>query len=453
MSMKRAVSLFTGGAIGDTGFRAAGYSYTTMCEIDTDRAQLAKLNFPDTAVIARNIWECKSEFIEVTRKALGPSENPFLVVCTAPCQGMSKSGQGTLLRRIREGKRPKLDPRNRLILPALEIISALKPQFVVFENVCEMRNTVIEVENGEAGLILDVIRKALGRPYSGEAYDVEFADYGIPERRKRLITIYTRDENAAAAYEQGVSLLPAPTHSAKPKPGLGHWITAKDVLSQFPQLDARGEDTASDETIPFHRVAVMDPKKYNWIKYAPPGASAFDNQCINPSCMYQLNRAHGAERNHEGINQAKKDTPLYCEKCGSLLPRPYTVGVDGKKRIMSGYTSAYKRMEPDLPVPALTRNLFYVSSDNKVHPFQNRVLSLAEAFVIHTIADYHYSWGPFRSRQGRISDAAPDTLIADVIGESVPPRFFELLGRHLLNLGESRTGLMRSSRIAQSKLS
>lgn len=93
---------------------------------------------------------------------------------------------------------------------------------------------------------------------------------------------------------------------------------------------------------------------------------------------------------------------------------------------MKGYTSAYKRMAADLPAPALTRNLSYACSDQKLHPTQNRVLSLAEAFKVHTLSDYDYSW----TYPGGVS--AKDGVIRLALGESIPPRFIEKLGCHLI---------------------
>ena len=108
---------------------------------------------------------------------------------------------------------------------------------------------------------------------------------------------------------------------------------------------------------------------------------------------------------------------------------------------MSGYTSAYKRMEASLPAPALTRNLSYPCSDQKLHPSQNRVLSLAEAMRIHTLDRYDFAWGPIESGSRKKSvGTAPDSLVRLVIGESVPPRFFELLGRHILTFPASPEG-------------
>lgn len=432
------VSLFSGSGIGDLGFRAAGVSFVSMCELEHDRSALCSLNFPEAQHYAEDIWTAESRIVRETRASLrGRADSVFLLTCTAPCQGMSKNGQGTLLRNIRAGKRPQLDPRNRLILPALDVVRALTPEWVVFENVTEMRNTWIEDADGAPRPILNIIASTLGDDYIGEAYDVEFADYGVPQRRQRLITIYTRNQTARRRFENGVPLIPLPTHSRNGASGLLSWVSVSEATRDFAPLDS-GSATRATSNMPFHRVPVLDPKKYEWIRNTPPGQSAFDNQCVNASCRFQGNALHGASKGRDGVNRAHKSTPLFCERCGSLLPRPYTVLSNGKKRIMSGYTSAYRRMAADQPATTLTRNMSYPCSDKKIHPTQNRVLSLAEAMRLQSLDAYGYKWGPIEVHSGRKAEVrllAPDNLIRLVIGESVPPRFLEMLGQHLIALG------------------
>ena len=123
----------------------------------------------------------------------------------------------------------------------------------------------------------------------------------------------------------------------------------------MPELKAeKGKNI--DSCNPLHKVPLLDDKKIWWLSNTPEGATAFNNQCVNPECLYNGNTLHGAKHNKEGINRANSDTPLYCEKCGSLLPRPYVEGKDGQKRIMKGFTSAYKRMSWDEPASTLTQN-------------------------------------------------------------------------------------------------
>ena len=84
-------------------------------------------------------------------------------------------------------------------------------------------------------------------------------------------------------------------------------------------------------------------------------------------------------------------------------------------------------MKGDQPARALTRNFPFEASDNKIHPTQNRVLSVYEALVIQTIADYEYRWE---------IDSKPVTrsLIAQAIGESVPPRLIDKVTKKLVDI-------------------
>ncbi|MDY7003853.1 MAG: DNA cytosine methyltransferase [Cyanobacteriota bacterium] len=431
---KLALSLFTGSGIGDKGFEAAGVQFLLHNELIAERASLIKTNFPNSTVIDGDILDREAEIINTVHKIIGNQEL-FAIVATPPCQGMSQNGLGTLLSNIRKGLRPKLDPRNRLILPALRIAVSLKPKWVIFENVSRMSNTVIEDENGKLTPILELIPKYLGSEYIGEAKIVEFADYGIPQRRKRLITVYSKLQIAQDFLQSGGSLIPPETHHKLGKNLLPKWITVKDAIGDFPFLDAQTSKTGKHPNLPLHYVPILTPEKYQWISHTPEGESAFNNQCINPKCGFKNNPTHRASRDSSGINRANNNTPLYCIKCGHLLPRPFTQTKDGKLRIMRGFTSAYKRMSWDVPAPTLTKNLSFPCSDHNIHPTQNRVLSLAEACKLHTISDFNYQWGPLTWKNKEIKQAS-DSLIRESIGESIPPKFMYLLGQHLINITE-----------------
>ena len=177
-----------------------------------------------------------------------------------------------------------------------------------------------------------------------------------------------------------------------------------------------------------HKVPVLDEKKLWWLDNTPEGSTAFNNQCVNPQCRFQGNILHGAKHNKEGINKFNANTPLYCEECGQLLPRPYVKEKGtGEKRIMKGFTSAYKRMSWDEPASTLTQNFQYACSDNKVHPSQTRVLSLWEGIVIQTISQYPYS---FEMNGKQVKDG----LIRDTIGESVPPKVIDQVCKKILRI-------------------
>lgn len=204
------------------------------------------------------------------------------------------------------------------------------------------------------------------------------------------------------------------------------WISVDDAIRHLDPLDAKSK-AASQGFNEFHKVPVLDEDKYFWVSHTPEGAGAFDNQCVNPQCLFKDNPTHSTSKGKEGINRSSKETPIRCLNCDELLPRPW-VKENGHHRLMSGFTSAYKRMRGDQPASALTRNLSYACSDQKLHPRQNRVLSLWEAFIIHTIAAYDYEW---KSHDGK---KVSDKTIREVIGESIPPKGLEIIATHLINL-------------------
>ncbi len=437
------ISLFASGGIGDLALRAAGGEVLVANELLEDRAQTLQRNFPETYVIQGDVRKLEQEIVNETKKRLNGNALDVLFA-TPPCQGMSKNGRGKLLQGIRLGVKPKLDERNTLIINAVNIIKALQPRLVVFENVPEMENTIIEDGNGSLINIMDLVRREL-KGYRGTHEVVEFADYGVPQRRQRLITVFSREPEIVSLIENGKAL-PARTHAKHESMFAKKWVSVDEALKGVPPLDAKNEKSAAHDGIPFHTVPVLDEEKYFWVSNTPPGKGSFDNQCVNPGCRFQGNPTHSARHDSEGINRTSKDTPIRCLKCGNLLPRPWVNKGGGDFRLMSGFTSAYKRMRGDLPASALTSNLSYACSDQKIHPTQHRVLSLYEAFILHTIVDFDFVWERADGKRLR------NKSIREIIGESIPPRGLKLIFDYLLdhlekpaNVNDRRTSLKERS--------
>lgn len=419
---KTAVSLFACSGIGDLAVRAANADVLVANEIDPARAAIFEHNFPEAKMLVGDVWELADEIVAEARERLDGRELDILFA-TPPCQGMSKNGRGKLLNAIRAGERHPNDPRNELVIPAVKVALALRPRILVFENVPEMQDTLIGVD-GHPLKIVDFIRNSLGEEYAGVANVVEFADYGVPQSRQRLITVFARDDAVKRAIHAG-SILPSPTHDASGRYGLPRWTTVRDVIGRFEVLDAKSRNRAQSVSTELHRVPLLDEAKYFWVENTPSASTAFDNQCVNPDCGFEENPTHSARKDKNGINRASNETPIRCVECGELLPRPWVEDGDDV-RLMKGFTSAYRRMRWDTPAPTLTRNLSYACSDTKLHPDQNRVLSLHEALALHTVTDYPFEFE--RSDGKRVSDK----IIRDSIGESIPPKGLEVIFRHLV---------------------
>lgn len=422
--MKRAICLFSSAGIGELGIKNNNIDIIISNEIIKNRHQLYKENYPNTKCFTEDIWEEKDNIIEYYKENY-KNEELFMIYATPPCQGMSTNGAGKLLSEIRKGNRKPIDERNRLIIPTLDIITELKPLWIILENVPNMQNTIIDDENGDYVNITQYIENRLGNEYVGKAEVVNCADYGIPQTRRRLITIYTRDKKGISYFNKKGTFFPEEEKTHKDK-----WVTLRDAIGNLPELHAKEGLNERLDISPYYYVPIMNDKKYWWVSNTPEGNTAFNNQCVNPQCMYDGNRLHGSSIK-DGQHKSNKDTPIYCEKCGNLLPRPTVIDKKtGELRMIKGYDSAYRRMEWDKPAGTLTQNFQFEASDKKIHPEQNRVLSIYEALILQTISQYDYR---FEINGNKITKS----LFTEIIGESVPPKLIDLICKKIISIEKS----------------
>ena len=420
MKTRKALSLFSSAGIGELGLRANGIEILASNELLEDRHALYQKNFPETQCFMGDIWVQKNAILDFVRDACGDDEL-FLIYATPPCQGMSSNGLGRLKHEVRQGNRSPIDERNRLIIPTMEVVRSLRPTWVLLENVPGMRRTTIQDGDGNSVNIMEYIEHMMGTEYAGTGEVICCSQYGVPQLRKRLITIYTRDPSGIEYFHRnGKSFFSAADRQPT--------IPLRKAIGHLPPLDARKGLEASSYH-PLHKVPLLTKEKYWWVSNTAEGETAYNNQCVNPACKSQDNVLH-ADVFMDGRWQSNKSTPVYCVKCGELLPRPSMVDkATGTRRLIKGFHSAYRRMIWDEPSRALTKNYIYEASDNKIHPSQNRVLSMLEALIIQSIDKYNYT---FLLNNEPISMA----LFADIIGESVPPALIDMLCRKFARLSD-----------------
>ena len=404
-------SVFSGGGIGDVGIEwGLGIPVLAACEIVPSRAELIRQNFPDTKVFEGDVWKLAPAYTQFIHQKLG-GLRPWLITLSPPCQGMSANGAGRISSAIRTGNRPKEDERNRLVLPGIEIVETLQPDWFLLENVRRMENTVIRNEHGEPENILDLLARRL-HPlgYVLRSAILDFRNYGVPHHRERLITVGCRIPSIAKKippaadvfFEEPTELHPVPTHGGSDLPPP---VTLREAIGKLPPLDA--SHNFADPNDPYHRVPRWNDRQYFWMKHTPEGGTAFDNhQC--PACGKD---AHASE-------------VVTCRACSKPLPKP-TVSNNGSSRLVRGFRTSYRRMKWDQPANTLTMNSGVISSDVKGHPEQHRVLSLREILLLGTLDHprwkqrYRFEDIPF-GRPVSGLDFSP-RLVRQVIGESIPP--------------------------------
>jgi DNA (cytosine-5)-methyltransferase 1 len=404
-NLRTSVSLFSGAGFGDMGFEAAGFNHDLLCEIDPSRTAFTSQNFPNAKVltvdIAKNVEKINTEIQSLLTKT--QEQNLFLLYATPPCQGMSKNGIGTILKAMDGGKRPSVDKRNKLYLPVIEIVKLNKPKWIFFENVCRLFNFKDIDSNGNIRTLPEIIEDAFYKlGYVGKFELVQIADYGLPQTRSRSVGIFRQKEGTN--FSENCSFLP-PKIIDKPE----NRITLRDVISNCESLDSLKHETRISEHNSLHRVPKWREELYHWMKHTSEGASAFDNnECVN--CGH--------------INE--KDD-IDCSKCNEALPKP-TVTKGGKRKKIKGFVSAYKRMYWDKPASTITTRSAYACSDHKAHPNENRVLSIYEIALLQGIDIEKVKWTNETGTQ------FPDTLLRELIGESVPPLFTKIVGEHIVKI-------------------
>ena len=102
--------------------------------------------------------------------------------------------------------------------------------------------------------------------------------------------------------------------------------------------------------------------------------------------------------------------------------RPY-VERNGHPSLIRGFYSSYRRMNPSRPAYTITTNSSHVGSDFKIHPWENRVLSILECADLQTVPRF-YDWT-------RARENGTTYLIRNLVGEAFPTYFTYLHGRVL----------------------
>lgn len=413
-----------------------------------------------------------SKIIETALEKAGGDEKESgidFLMATPPCQGMSVAGAGL---RMTEG-----DPRNTLIISALNMINKLKPKYFLIENVPTMLKHKILVD-GEEVYIVNHIDKVVGDDYVlnreiNTGYEFEkdgriengrpgavanASDFGTPQSRKRAFILGVRKD---ISEERGGFNWHIPTQKQKE-------ITVRDAIGNLPGMEA-GEDHSKDYK--WHKAKSHNERHLKWLANTPTGKTAFENMgeeyCPNKSLQVDNKKYLWVENDIDFVLH-KKSGKLASEQVeiGKTSGNSLFVTVDGKNihlnkndffkkggvlvamdtngdyqwdatgeevliRI-SGYSTTYKRIDWDKPAPTITMANGSVSSQNNVHPgnlvngvYDNaRVLTLREIMILTGLdAD---TWLVPNNK-----DVASENMIRHVIGECIPPRLIESIVKEL----------------------
>ena len=162
------IDLFSGCGGLSVGLHRAGFVVNAALEINSDAVQAYKLNHKKTYLIEEDIR--KVEISEI-QKLLNGQPLHLLAGCP-PCQGFSS------VRRLNRGN--VRDGRNNLIFEYLRFVKELRPLTIMMENVPGL------IKYYRFNEMMEEFKK-LG--YKVDVDVVNVKDYGVPQRRRRLVLV------------------------------------------------------------------------------------------------------------------------------------------------------------------------------------------------------------------------------------------------------------------------
>ncbi len=165
----KAVDLFAGCGGMSEGLRQAGFDVIAAVEIDKYAAKTYRMNHPDTVLFEEDIRSLHADGI----KELLNGEPLHLLAGCPPCQGFSS------IRRLNR-KQAVEDERNDLLLEFLRFVEELEPLTIMLENVPGIANYAI---------FQFVVERLQELGYNPKYDILKVADYGVPQRRKRLVLV------------------------------------------------------------------------------------------------------------------------------------------------------------------------------------------------------------------------------------------------------------------------
>lgn len=172
--MPTAIDLFSGCGGLTLGLKKAGFQIIGAVEIEPLAAEAYGRNHSEVLIWKKDIRRIPVTHVQA-RLGIKKGQLDLLAGCP-PCQGFSTV-------RTLNGSRRVRDARNDLIFDFLRFAKKLKPKVLLLENV--------------PGLRTDKRFKRFWKVLVRMGYELEFrvldaADYGVPQRRRRLILLASR---------------------------------------------------------------------------------------------------------------------------------------------------------------------------------------------------------------------------------------------------------------------
>jgi len=377
------ISLFSGAGVGCYGFKEAGFNCISTVELLEKRLKIQKYNDKclfESGYICGDIRD--QQVKDKLKKNIEVYLKEFkkkdidVLIATPPCQGMS----------VANHKKNNELGRNSLVIESLKLTNEIMPKIFIYENVSAFLNTVCTDVDGQEKKIIEAINENLLGDYNIYSKIINFKNYGSNSSRTRTLVIGVRKNLK--------DITPFDIF-----PNYQNDKTLFDIIGDLPALNKMGEISKSDI---FHQFKKYTPSMRSWIEYIKEGESAFENQ--------DKNRIP-----HRIVD-------------GEII---YNQNKNGDK---------YKRQIYNKVAPCIHTRNDILSSQNTVHPIDDRVFSIREVMRMMTIPQA-FLWSQTSNQNlNNLSNLEKELFlkkeemnIRHSIGEAVPTNIFKQIAEKIKN--------------------
>ena len=341
------IDLFCGAGGFTIGMANAGRKPLLGADFNESVAQTHEYNFPNIPFIKGDLSDkyVQNAILDKYRdKEIG------LIIGGPPCQGFSMFGKRRFVNT--KGYEPHSDPRNKLVYSFVKMVKEIQPRWFVMEN-------VVGLASLDKGMFLEnLLEEFQSIGYANTDFRIlNAADYGVPQKRKRLLIIGNRTGH----------IIPWPKKKFfdNPKDWQKPYTTVGEVITDLSTNESLEKHTSH---VPMNHKPLM-VERYKYIE--------------------------------EG-----------CKLDVSKLPEHLTSGYRTDK--VKNYSHVYKRLDRNKPSSTMVpgHNAF------PIHPWLNRSLTVREAARIQTFPDDVEFMGSRQNQCIQVGNAFPP-LLSEIIGNCI----------------------------------
>lgn len=360
----KVIDLFSGCGGLSYGFIKDGFQIKRAVEFDASIANTYILNHPEVDMIVDDIQK-------IDQAGVFKQGDADIIIGGPPCQGFSMAGA-----RIRTGFID--DPRNYLFKHYFNVVKTVKPKIFIMENV----KGIMTMQDGKIfGEILRIFSDEElleGQPYKIYHRIVKAVDFGIPQKRERMIIIGTMLSNTDfdKVWRQTKEEIEGDF------PTFFRPVTVADAIRNLSHTTLDG--------------IISNPEpQTEYQKYLSCDFDTLSNHTHTKHSLVAINRM-------KKIDNGENFTAL-------------------DEKINSVHSGSYGRLSWDDQAPTITTRFDTPAGGRFIHPVENRTLSPREAARIQSFPDSFIFYGN-------------KTSICKQIGNAVPPKMSYFLARFVKNI-------------------